>query len=320
MTQDGPAVPPPSPVPPPREHPLTLISPSAGWQWINVRELWQHRELVYFFAWRDVKIRYKQTLLGAGWAVLQPALMMVVFTIFFGRMARVSSGDLPYPLFAYAGLVAWTFFATAISQAGNSVVGSERLITKVYLPRLSIPFAAAAAAAADFVIALGLLLGMMVYYHIPPTPSLLLVPLIFGLLMVTALGIGTLLAALNVAYRDFRYVIPFLVQVWLFATPSVYMNIDDQVPTATAGGAAATTTTTGAPAAPIAARPAGPGPLKTILALNPLIPLIAAFRAATLGGTIPWGPLGLAAISSVLMFLAGCFYFRRVEDNFADIV
>ena len=320
MTQDGPAVPPPSPTPPPREHPLTLISPPAGWQWINVRELWQHRELIYFFAWRDVKIRYKQTLLGAGWAVLQPALMMVVFTIFFGRMARVSSGDLPYPLFAYAGLVPWTFFATAISQAGNSVVGSERLITKVYLPRLAIPFAAAAAAAADFVIALGLLLGMMVYYHIPPTPGLLLVPLIFGLLMVTALGVGTLLAALNVAYRDFRYVIPFLVQVWLFATPSVYMNIDDPTPAATAPAAASTAGATGATAAPIAARPTGPGPLKTILALNPLIPLIAAFRAATLGGAIPWGPLGLAAISSVLMFLAGCFYFRRVEDNFADIV
>lgn len=324
LTQDDAGVSPPPFNPPPRECPVTLISPPAGWQWINARELWRHRELIYFFAWRDVKIRYKQTLLGVGWAVLQPALMMVVFTIFFGRMARVSSGDLPYPLFAYAGLVPWTFFATAIAQAGNSVVGSERLISKVYFPRLAMPFAAVAAAAADFVIALGLLLGMMVYYHIPPGPSLLLVPLIFGLLMVTALGVGTLLAALNVAYRDFRYVIPFLIQVWLFATPSVYMNIDDPTPaaTATAGGAAATTTadTAGAPAASTAARPSGPGPLKTILALNPLIPLIAAFRAATLGGVIPWGPLGLAAISSVLMFLVGCFYFRRVEDNFADIV
>ena len=180
---------------------------------------------------RDVKVRYKQTALGAAWAILQPAMLMVVFTIFFGRMANVPTADIPYPLFAYAGLVPWTFFATAITSAGNSVVGSERLITKIYFPRLAIPFAAVGAALVDFFIALSLLVAMMIYYGIAPGPGLLLVPVFLALLTLAALGVGTLLGALNVYYRDFRYVVPFLVQIWMFATPSVYMQ-----PKADAGG------------------------------------------------------------------------------------
>jgi lipopolysaccharide transport system permease protein len=270
----------------------TVIEPPRGWQLVNVRELWQFRELVYFLTWRDVKVRYKQTLLGAAWAILQPLLMMVVFTIFFGRMAGVPSGDLPYPLFAYAGLLPWTFFATAITAAGNSIIGSERLITKIYFPRLAIPFAAVGAAMVDFLIAFGLLMAMMAYYRITPGMGLLLTPLVFGLITLAALGFGTLLAALNVAYRDIRYVIPFLVQLGMFATPTVYMQ-----PKAASGGW-----------------------IHLLLSLNPMTGLIAAFRSSTLGGPIPWGPLGIASVSVALMFLVGCLYFRKVEDGFVDII
>ena len=272
---------------------VTRIRPAQGWQGINFGELWQYRELIYFLTWRDVKVRYKQTALGAAWAVLQPLMMMVVFTIFFGRMAGISSGELPYPLFAYAGLLPWTFFATSIAAAGQSVVGSERMITKIYFPRLAVPFAAVGAAVADFVIAFGLLIGMMVYYRIAPGPGLLLVPVIFAAILLAALGIGTVLAALNVAYRDFRYVIPFLVQLWMFATPTVYMQ-----PKGESGGW-----------------------VRLLLTLNPMTSLIAAFRASALGGPIPpWSQLGIATAAVVLVFLLGCLYFRRVEDGFADII
>src|SRR5262245_19373720 len=199
--------------------PIAEIAPEAGWQPVNLRELWKFRELLYFLTWRDVKVRYKQTMLGAAWAILQPAMWMIVFTIFFSRMARVQTGDVPYPIFAYLGFLPWTFFATAISNAGNSVVGSERLVTKVYFPRLSIPFASVLAAVVDFAIACTLLIALMAYYGVSPGATIVLVPAILAVIMVMALGIGTLLAALNVAYRDFRYVIPFLVQIWMLATP-----------------------------------------------------------------------------------------------------
>jgi lipopolysaccharide transport system permease protein len=278
--------------PEPASLPVTIILPPSGWQLINVRELWKFRELLGFLIWRDVKVRYKQTLLGAAWAVLQPAMMMVVFTVFFSRMAKVPAGDLPYPLFVYAGLLPWTFFATSIANGANSVVGSERLITKIYFPRLSIPFASVGAAVVDFCIAFGLLGAMMLWYGVMPGPAILLVPVLFVLLALAAAGVGTLLAALNVAYRDFRYVVPFLVQLWMFATPSIYMN------------AAAN----------------GRGQLDWVLIANPLSPLIQSFRAAVLGGPIPWNSLALAAVLSVAMFLGGCLYFRRVEDSFSDII
>jgi lipopolysaccharide transport system permease protein len=229
---------------------------------------------------------------GAAWAVFQPLLMMIVFTLFFNRMAGVTCGDLPYPLFAFAGFVPWTFFASAIAAGGNSVVGSERLITKIYFPRLAIPFAAAGAAAVDFLIAFGLLLVLMAWYGIPFSVGLWLVPAAFGLIFLAGLGVGTLLAALNVSYRDFRYVIPFLVQVWMFATPTVYMQ----------------------PAAPSS------GWLWAALNANPLTGLIGTFRAATLGGPIAWFQFGSAAVLALAIFMAGCVYFRKVEDTFPDII
>jgi lipopolysaccharide transport system permease protein len=273
---------------------VSVIGPARGWQLLNVAELWRFRELIYFLAWRDVKVRYKQTLLGAGWALLQPLLMMVVFTIFFRNLAQVPAGDLPYSLFAYAGLLPWTFFATAIASAGNSVVGSERLVTKIYFPRLAVPFAAVGAAVADFLIALCLLavLAAWNWQSIRLGANLVLLPFVFGMILVAALGVGTLLAALNVAYRDFRYVIPFLVQVWMFATPTIYMQL-----------------------------PAGASPrMQVLLALNPMASLIGSFRNAALGGPINWGQLAVASACAVLLFLGGCFYFRKVEDDFADII
>jgi lipopolysaccharide transport system permease protein len=284
----------PSPAGEPATPPETFIRPKRRWQLLNVRELWQFRELIYFLTWRDVKIRYKQTVLGAAWAVLQPAMMMVVFSIFFGHIAGVPAGDLPYPLFVYAGLLPWTFFATAVSNASNSVIGSERLITKIYFPRLAVPFASVGAAVVDFAIALGLLFLLMLYYGVMPGVGLLLLPVLYGVILLAALGVGTLLAALNVAYRDFRYVVPFLVQVWMFATPTVYMEL------AQAGSEG--------------------GAVQFLLSCNPLTGLVAAFRAACLGGAIPWEQFGVASAVCAALFLAGCFYFRKVEDNFADII
>ncbi len=270
----------------------TLIEPPSGWQLVNVAELWRYRELLGFLIWRDVKVRYKQTVLGAAWAILQPAMMMVVFTVFFSRLAKVPAGDVPYPLFVFAGLLPWTFFSTSIANAANSVVGSERLITKIYFPRLSIPFASVGAAVVDFCMATSLLLVLMLWYGRMPGPSILLAPVLMLLIGLAAAGVGTLLAALNVAYRDFRYVVPFLVQLWMFATPSIYMNANAN----------------------------GRGQLDWVLVANPLSPLIASFRAAVLGGPIPWNSLELAAVISVAMFVGGCLYFRRVEDSFSDII
>jgi lipopolysaccharide transport system permease protein len=270
----------------------TIIEPTRGWQLINIAELWQYRELLAYLIWRDVKVRYKQTLLGAAWAILQPAMMMVVFTVFFARLAKLPTGDLPYPLFVYAGLLPWTFFATSIAHAAQSVVNSERLITKVYFPRLAIPLASIGAAVVDFLIALLLLVVMMVAYRVRPGVELLLLPVVFACLLLAAVGIGTLLAALNVAYRDFRYVVPFLVQIWMFATPTIYMN----------------------PAAN------GVGRMDLLLALNPMSPLVSTFRAAVLGGPVPWLPLAFSAAACLLLCLAGCVYFRRVEDGFSDII
>jgi len=282
--------------PPAANDVVTEIRPAQGWQFINFRELWHFRDLLYFLTWRDVKVRYKQTALGAAWAVLQPAMMMVVFTIFFSGLANRSSGAIPYPVFVYAGLLMWTFFATAIANAGNSVVGSERLITKVYFPRLAVPFAAVAASVVDFVVAFGLLVILMICYGIMPGVGVLFVPVLLALTFLAAAGVGTLLAALNVAYRDFRYVIPFMVQVWMFATPTIYMDLN-------ASGQQLTS--------PF---------VQALLYLNPMTGLVAGFRSATLGGPMPWDMLACSAITVVVMFVVGCLYFRKVEDGFADII
>ena len=282
--------------------PLTVITPPTGRTLVDVAELWRFRDLLYFLAWRDVKVRYKQTALGAAWAVLQPAMMMAVFTMFFRRMAGVSSGDVPYPLFAYAGLLPWTFYSTAVAAAGNSVIGSERIITKVYFPRLSVPFAAVAASVVDFIIACGLLGILMAYYGVVPSRNLWLAPAVYALIVLAAAGVGTLLSALNVAYRDFRYVMPFLLQVWMFATPTVYMQVAAPSAAVEGGGYA------------------GREILRAALALNPMTGLIGAFRSTVLGGPIPWASLAGSAAVSAAFFVAGCLYFRKVEDQFADII
>ena len=301
---------------------VTVITPPDGRTLIDVAELWRFRDLLYFLAWRDVKVRYKQTALGVAWAVLQPALMMVVFTLFFRKLAGAPSGDAPYPLFAYAGLLPWTFFSTAVAAAGNSVIGSERIITKVYFPRLAIPFAAVAASVVDFAVALGLLAGMMAYYGVAPGPFVWLAPVVFAAVVLTALGVGTLLSALNVSYRDFRYVIPFLLQIGMFATPTIYMQVDAKGPVPQA---ASTLAASGSPSQPPLATPTAEpdgqrAAVRVALALNPMTGLIGAFRAAVFGGPVPWASLAGSSLCSVLVFVAGCLYFRWVEDRFADIL
>jgi lipopolysaccharide transport system permease protein len=279
------------------EPPLAVLRPPRAWRMLNFGELWRYRELVGMLAWRDIKVRYAQTLLGAAWAVLQPGMMMLVFTLFIGRLAGISTGDprIPYHVFVYAGLLPWGFFAAAVLSGSLSVVGGEQLITKVYFPRLALPFAAVGAATVDFIIAFGLLLVLMLTAGVVPGWSILLAPVVFALVLLAAVGMATLLAGLHVAYRDFRFVTPFLVQLWMFATPTIYM------PAATAAEKGGTL-------------------VSLWLQLNPLASLVDAFRCACLGEPIAWGPLSLAAILAMTLFLAGCFYFRRVEIWFADII
>jgi lipopolysaccharide transport system permease protein len=275
------------------ELPLTVIEPTRGWQVVNLRELWRYRELLYFLTWRDIKVRYKQTVLGAAWAVLQPFATMVVFSIFVGqRLASDEPGALPYPLFVFAGLLPWTFFANAITAAGTSVIGNQNLVTKVYFPRLTIPISAAAVGLVDFAIAFGMLLVLMIYYGVGPGPGILLAPMILLLLVTAVLGVGILLAALTVAYRDFRHVVPFMVQLWMFATPAIYL------PTETAVG----------------------GRWHALLPLNPAQGLILNFRAAVLGGTIDLYALVVSGGVGLVLLVIGCLYFRRVERSFADII
>lgn len=272
---------------------LTVIEPVRGWRFVDFRELWRFRELIGYLVWRDVKIRYKQTFLGASWAIFQPLMMMVVFTVFFGKMAGMPSGDLPYPLFAFSGLLPWMFFATAVTNAGNSVVQSERLVTKIYFPRLAIPLSSIGAALVDFCVAFGLLTLLMAWYGEPPGwTALWLAPIAFLLIMMAALGLGTLLAALNVSYRDFKHVIPFLVQLGMFATPTIYIE-----------------------------PPPGSGAtLKTLVFVNPMASLIATFRASVLGRPVDWDNFLIAAVVVLAVFMAGCLYFRKVEDGFADVI
>jgi lipopolysaccharide transport system permease protein len=270
----------------------TVIGPVSGWRFINVSELWRNRELLFFLTWRDVKVRYKQTVLGAAWAIIQPVMMMIIFTFVFSRMAKVPSANVPYQLFAFAGLLPWTFFSAAITNSANSVVGSERLISKIYFPRLAIPFAAAGAALVDFVIAFSVLLVLMVWYRVMPGRQFLLVPILSLILMFASLGVGTLLAALTVAYRDFKYVLTFLIQLWMYATPSIYMDVYTS---------------------------AGPR-MRMLLWINPMVSVIGSFRSAVLGLPLHWGQLLSAAGFSVVAFLVGCFYFRKVEDSFADLI
>jgi lipopolysaccharide transport system permease protein len=272
--------------------PVTVIERKRGWQFADVRELWAYRELLFFLVWRDVKVRYKQTALGAAWAILQPLATMVVFTAFLGRAAAGPGDGVPYPLFVFAGLLAWTLFAGAISAGSQSVVGSQNLVTKVYFPRLVIPISAVGASLVDFAVALGMLAVMMGWYGVAPGWGVLVAPVAILLLMVGAVGTGTLLAALTVAYRDFRYVVPFGVQLWMFATPTIYIQSEGLVS----------------------------GRLWALLPLNPADGLIRTFRQAMLGGPLDWYALTVSGVVSVAMLVVGGLYFRRVERGFADVI
>lgn len=283
-----------------RESFSTRIRPPGRWNSLDIKELWRYRELFAFLAWRDIKVRYKQTIIGAGWAILQPVMMMLVFSVFLGRLAGLDGGDTPYAVFVFAGLVPWTFFSTSISLASNSVVGSEKLITKVYFPRLIIPIASIGTALIDALLTSVLLLGMLLWSGVWPSLSWLAIPLVIFTIGACAVGVGTWLAALNVAYRDFRYIVPFLVQLWLFATPSVYLRLDQL-----------------AENNPISKLPYV---LQLLCYLNPMTVLIDSFRCLLLAEPYNLSALMISAGVSLFLMISGCAYFRHVEHRFADIV
>lgn len=271
--------------------PVLVIEPSRGWVGLKLRELWEYRELVYFLIWRDVKVRYKQTVLGALWAIIQPLFSMLVFTVVFGKLAKMPSDGIPYPLFSYAALLPWNYFAQGLSSSSDSLVGSANLIRKVYFPRLAIPVAAVCGGVADFLIAFGVLLVMMGYFGVTPTANVVWLPLYMLLALVTALGVGLWLSALNVQYRDVKYTVPFLVQFWMYATPIVY------------------------PSSLL------PEPWKTLYGLNPMAGVVEGFRWALLGVKTPPGPMVLAsAVAAVVLLVSGAYFFRRMEKTFADVV
>ena len=257
---------------------------------IELRDLWAFRELLYFLTWRDVKVRYKQTELGIAWAILQPLLTMLIFTLFFGRLAGIPSDHIPYPLFAYAGLLPWTFFANAISNSGNSLVGNANLITKVYFPRMMIPGATVAAGLVDFAIAFVILVILMIYYGVALTWSVLMFPVLVVLTTVLALGVGMWLSALNVKYRDVRFALPFMVQLWMFVSPVIY-------PTSFL-----------------------PGKLAWLIALNPMTGVIEGYRSALFGKPFNWSALAISTAITFILFVYASIHFRRMEKSFADIV
>ena len=267
------------------------IAPSRGWVSLKLNELWEYRELLYFFVWRDVKVHYKQTILGVAWAVLQPLFTMVIFSLFFGQLAKVPSDGVPYPIFSYTALIPWMFFANGINQSTSSMVNSAGLIKKVYFPRLIIPVSSVLAGLMDFVPAFAVLLGMMLFYGIFPTLQVLWIPAFLLLALVTSLGIGIWLSAMNVRYRDVRYAVPFLVQSWLFATPVVY------------------------PSSLL------PEPWKTVYAVNPMVGVVEGFRWALLNTESAPGPMiVVSSAAAVALLISGAFFFRRMETTFADVV
>jgi lipopolysaccharide transport system permease protein len=270
---------------------ITIIRPSRGWVSLRLHELWEYHELLYFLTWRDIKVRYKQTILGAAWAIIQPFFTMVAFSLFFGGLAKVPSDGIPYPIFSYAALVPWTFFAHGLAQASNSLIDSANLIRKVYFPRLIIPIATVLSGVVDFTLAFIMLLGMMLFYGIMPTVNALWLPLLLVLALVTALGVGLWLAAMNVQFRDVRYTVPFLTQFWLFVTPIAY------------------------PSSLLAE------PWRTLYAINPMVGVVEGFRWALLGAETAPGPIIIISSLAALVLLAsGAFYFRRTEKTFADVV
>ena len=271
--------------------PVLRIKASKGWVSLRLDELWQYRELLYFLIWRDIKVRYKQTALGAAWAIIQPVMMMVVFSLFFGKLGKIPSDGVPYPIFSFAALVPWTFFAQGLTQSSNSLVGSANLITKVYFPRLAIPIATVLSGVVDFMLAFLVLLGMMLYYGIVPTVNTLWLPLFLLLGVVISLGVGLWLSALNVEYRDVRYVVPFLTQFWMFATPIAYPSSLLHEP------------------------------WRTVYGLNPMVGVVEGFRWALLGrNAAPGWIIALSSLAALVILMSGAFYFRRMEKTFADVV
>jgi lipopolysaccharide transport system permease protein len=271
------------------------IEPSHGWIALKLRELWAYRELLYFLVWRDIKVRYKQTALGVAWAVLQPVMTMLVFSLFFGRLAKIPSDGLPYPIFSLAGLVPWSLFANGLSHVSSSVVDSTNLIKKVYFPRLMIPIGALLSALVDFCLALVVLLGLMVYEGLTPSVNVVFFPLFVVLALVTCLGAGLWLAALNVQYRDVRYVVPFMIQLWLFASPIVY-------PSSMVTGML---------------RPEW----QFVYGINPMVGVIEGTRWSLLGANTAPGDLIVASsLAALLVLVSGAFYFRRMERTFADVL
>jgi lipopolysaccharide transport system permease protein len=271
--------------------PVVRIEPSRGWASLRLVDLWHYRDLLYFFVWRDIKVRYKQTVLGAGWAILQPFFTMVIFTIFFGRLAKMPSDGVPYPIFAYTALVPWTFFSNGMVQAINSVVGGGSLIKKVYFPRLVMPLAAVLAGVVDFLFAFSVLIAMAAYFGVTPSWRLLALPGFIVLAVMAALSVALWLSALNVQYRDVRHIAPFIVQVWLFATPIAY------------------------PSSLLSE------PWRTVYGLNPMVGVVEGFRWAILGsGPGPGSMMFVSALVCVVLLVGGAYYFRRVERTFGDIV
>lgn len=271
--------------------PTLRIAPSKGWVSLKLQELWEYRELLYFLIWRDIKVRYKQTALGATWAIIQPVFTMLVFSLFFGHLGKMPSDKVPYPLFCFAALVPWTFFANGLGQSSNSLVGNANLITKIYFPRLIVPLASVFSGIVDFVLAFVVLLAMMFYYGLAPTLNVFWLPLFVLLALVTSLGVGLWLSALNVEYRDVRYVVPFITQFWLFATPIAY------------------------PSSLLSE------PWRTIYGVNPMVGVVEGFRWALLGTQTRPGPIiAVSSAVALLILITGAFYFRRMERTFADIV
>jgi lipopolysaccharide transport system permease protein len=267
------------------------IQPSQGWVSLQLRELWDYRELLYFLIWRDIKVRYKQTVLGAGWAIIQPLFTMLVFSLFFGRLAKVPSDGIPYPLFSYTALVPWTFFAQGLSQSSDSLVGSSNLIKKIYFPRLAIPIGTVCSGMVDFALAFSVLLILCASYGVYPTGRILALPLFVILALITALGVGLWLSAFNVKYRDVKYVVPFFTQVWMFATPIAY------------------------PSSLIH------GNWRILYGLNPMAGVVEAFRWALLGTqTAPGLMILISYLAAIAILIGGAFYFRRMEKSFADVV
>jgi lipopolysaccharide transport system permease protein len=274
-----------------RAVPVVNIEASRGWRSLKLSELWEYRELVYFLTWRDIKVRYKQTALGAAWAIIQPLFTMVVFSLFFGKLAKVPSDGIPYPIFAYAALVPWTFFANALTQSSNSLVQSANLIKKVYFPRLAVPVSSILSGVVDFALAFSVLLAMMLYYGMVPTRNVIWLPPLLLLALVTSLGIGLWLSSINVQYRDVRYTVPFIVQSWMFATPIAY------------------------PSSLLSE------PWRTIYGINPMVGVVEGFRWALLGTDTAPGPiLVVSSIAALGLLLSGALYFQRMEKTFADVV